>query len=268
MNQADNMYTVKFENFNITLRRAIVDDYWVFEGLFFADEYYPLKLDKESIVLDVGSNIGMSCLLFLKRGAKNIICIEPEPQNFELLNLNVKNNNAGNRVKLVNIAVSDKPEILYFTGTGGTAFAEVYKGNNKISVKADTLDNVLLSLGNPKIDILKMDIEGYEVKALSKFNRLKDIKQVIVETHSKELTERTKEILRNQGFIVNDVSHIRRTKVLKNILVHPFSFYNAEKENEFRTTKSLIRYISRHGNSPVAADNELSEQRIIYGYRS
>jgi predicted RNA methylase len=74
------LYKVKFGKLKFVLRQNVVDDYWVFEGLLFADEYYPLRLKRSDIVLDVGANIGIfTCKAALE--VNRVYSIEPEPNN-------------------------------------------------------------------------------------------------------------------------------------------------------------------------------------------
>ena len=240
----------------IFLRSDVIADYWVFEGLLFADEYYPIRTRKEDVVLDVGANIGIFTLKVAKK-VRRVISIEPEPQNFSILSKNIITNNLSN-VTLLNLAISDKEEIVHFQDTGGVAKVST----TGTAVKAEPLDMILDKLGNPKVTILKMDIEGYEGKVLSVFNKYDTIKQIIIETHSKKLTEDITQILAKQGFSVFDVSRIKRFKVIKNVLLHPFSFLSIERHNKYSTLKQIF-----HGQSPVAADNPNSEQRVLWAIR-
>lgn len=64
----------------------------VFFKAFFDDEYWPLKLSKSDIVLDVGANIGALTLNVapkVKHIIAIMIAIEPEPNNFETLKRNI-----------------------------------------------------------------------------------------------------------------------------------------------------------------------------------
>ena len=241
---------------SVFLRSDIIADYWVFEGLFFADEYYPIRTRKDDVVLDVGANIGIFTLKVAKK-VRRVISVEPEPQNFSILSKNIMTNNFSN-VTLLNLAVSDKYEVVHFQGTGGTA--EV--STTGTAVNAQPLDMILDKLGNPKITILKMDIEGYEGKVLSAFNKYDTIKQIVIETHSKKLTDEVTQVLAKQGFLVSDISRIKRFRVLKNIVLHPFSFLSIERHNEYETLKHIF-----HGKSPVAADNPNSEQRVLWAIK-
>jgi FkbM family methyltransferase len=60
------------------------------------------------VFLDVGANIGIYSLFAASRGIKTF-CIEPDSQNFALLNMNISNNDLGNLVKAFPIALNDKP---------------------------------------------------------------------------------------------------------------------------------------------------------------
>jgi len=115
----DDLNLVNLGKTKIYLRKNIIDDYWVFEGVFFADEYWPLKLSKSNIILDVGANIGAFTLNVAPK-VKHVIAIEPEPNNFEMLKRNIKLNNFNN-ITLLNYAVSDMEETVYFNTTGGSA---------------------------------------------------------------------------------------------------------------------------------------------------
>ena len=91
--------------------------------------------------------------------------------------------------------------------------------------------------------------------------------QVIMETHSKELTDEVKEILSRHGFLIVDVSRIKRSKVIKNIILHPFAFFNVERKNRYNTLKQVFKYLIHHDHSPVASDNPNSEQRLLCAYK-
>jgi len=51
--------------------------------------YLPINLEGK-VVLDVGAGEGETAYFFLKHGAKQVVCIEPEPKAFSILLLNAK----------------------------------------------------------------------------------------------------------------------------------------------------------------------------------
>jgi FkbM family methyltransferase len=258
---ANKIYNIKYGKLNVYLREDVVSDYWAFEGLLFADEYYPLKLNKNDIVLDVGANIGIFTLKVADKVAK-VISIEPEPLNFKMLSRNIQLNGLSN-VILLNYAVSDRDEVVYFKDTGGTA--RVFTEGTPI--KAKPLDDILEELGNPEVTILKMDIEGYESKALSAFRKHRTIRQMVIETHSKQLTEDVIKILSKWGFQIYDISRVSRKHVIRNIISHPISFYRIEQKNRYATLKQIFRHLFLGAQSPVSADNPSSDQKLLYAFR-
>lgn len=88
-----------------------------------------------------------------------IYAIEPAPVNFRKLSENptLKDNP---KVKLINLAVSDKPSEIGFSDKGGRS--PYLKPGGKITVGVDTLDNLVQTQPN----ILKLDVEGAEREAL------------------------------------------------------------------------------------------------------
>lgn len=121
-------------------------------------------------VLDLGANIGYYTLLMAKLvGDKGkIFAVEPFPENFAQLKINVALNNLQSVVVLDNIAISDKTEeVDFFVGSEhnlGTLLKEgnEYQITGSIRVKAVSLVDYLKNKG--KIDFLRMDIEGGEAK--------------------------------------------------------------------------------------------------------
>ena len=75
----------------------------------------------------------------------------------------MKNNLAQyNNIIYKNMAISDKEEILNIKESNIDASANMIDSNGNIEIKATTLDNDI----KQKIDMIKMDIEGYEEKAI------------------------------------------------------------------------------------------------------
>lgn len=124
-------------------------------------------------VLDLGANIGYYTLLMAKlAGDKGkVFAVEPFPENFQQLKRNIELNNLQSIVELDNIAISDETrEVDFFVGQEHNLGTLLKEGNEyqiagSIKVNAVSLADYLKD--KPKIDFLRMDIEGGEVKVLN-----------------------------------------------------------------------------------------------------
>ena len=120
--------------------------------VFILDVYGIKNVHQGDTVVDIGAGIGEFALLASRNaGSKGkVIAIEPSPEDYATLLLNIKENGCDNIIPL-NTAVSDKP---------GTLELE-FKGKQFHS-KSDTLGNTLHSLNieRSSVKFMKMDIEG------------------------------------------------------------------------------------------------------------
>ena len=126
-------------------------------------------VSKGDTVLDIGANIGYYTLLFARIVGPlgKVYAFEPEPSTFKLLKKNISVNNYKN-VCLVNKAVSDTESKIPFyvskNNLGGHSIYKPDKGSSKTFVDAIILDKYFNN--DFKVDFIKIDIEGAEVKAL------------------------------------------------------------------------------------------------------
>ena len=129
-------------------------------------------IDKNSTVLIVGAHIGSLAIPIAKTCSK-VVAIEANPNNFKLLQTNVKLNNTSN-ITLHNIAASNKQEIIKFqlntVNSGGSKRVPVtnhymytYDNPEVIEVEAYALDTYL---SNEDFDLVFIDIEGSEYFAM------------------------------------------------------------------------------------------------------
>lgn len=121
-------------------------------------------------MLDIGAHIDYYALIAAKLVGKKgrVYAFEPDPFNFSLLKKNVKKNKYSN-VVLVDAAVSDKQgKIKLFLSAENKGDHRVYDSsdNRKFHiVNAINLDNYFKKYTG-RIDVIKMDIQGGEEKAL------------------------------------------------------------------------------------------------------
>jgi len=142
---------------------------------------------KGNVVVDLGANIGYFTLLAARLVGKEgkVYAFEPEPRNYGYLLKNIQLNGYDN-VVAVQKAVADKPGTLklficpYDTGHhtiqkygGIKAYRPDFVDDKKEFVEVETvsLDDFFKGIATP-ISIIKMDVEGAEMLALSGMERV------------------------------------------------------------------------------------------------
>lgn len=127
-----------------------------------------------SLIIDIGANIGTICITAVKRGIfKSAIAVEPDPFNFSLLAANIHINGLADRVSALNMALGAAvDEELTFE------FSESNYGDHRIRissgcgmydeiarktaiVKSKTFDQAI-GLVDPKSTLVWMDTQGFE----------------------------------------------------------------------------------------------------------
>lgn len=157
----------------------------VFRSVFVKGIYDPnlvvvvnALLPTKGVFFDVGSNMGYCSLLMSKAVGEDgkVFAIEPSERDFLRLVDNV-NINRLNNINVYRLAISDQigkvnisiaPEERSALNTLGTEFSN--KGLEKISIEevdSTTLDAFVEKEEISHIDVIKMDIEGSELKALN-----------------------------------------------------------------------------------------------------
>jgi len=171
----------KFPN----LACLVYDEVGLILSLFGRCEYDELKVLERKVFskidcansscLDIGANIGNHSVFFANFFS-NIYSFEPYPDSYYLLKFNSKN---FNNIKTFNFGASDVDENQYMyissdtTMSRNTLFSDRVEAKKieqihpkKIKVKLKNLDNLLKENKVKKISFIKIDIEGYEYKAL------------------------------------------------------------------------------------------------------
>lgn len=137
--------------------------------------------------LDLGGNIGTFAVLALSLGAQKVICYEPEPENFELLSLNLRLNDFElGRYQLHQSAVSaegaNEPIELYICrGDYNKYRHSLIKIRGRPTIKVDCVSLDQVRKAYPEINAIKMDIEGAEIEILEKYDNWWGIDKLVFE---------------------------------------------------------------------------------------
>lgn len=122
------------------------------------------NLTAESVFLDIGANVGVHTLTATRVIGENGMIIAVEPTNTrEMLirNLKLSSDNVNCKVKIVSKAVSNKDE---------TRVDKIYKiwGQKPELEKWEftTIDSIVNNEKCNRLDVIKIDVDGYELEAL------------------------------------------------------------------------------------------------------
>lgn len=149
---------------------------WIFRHLYdvYKTHFEAASVDRlrpwikaGTIVIDVGANIGFFTIRFARWVGSDgrIIAIEPEAENLRLL-----------RSELIKCGLNSNVEVLEGVAaeTPGTLLLKLNPhhpadhriGATGIPVRAWTIDEVLSERGWPSISLIKIDVQGSEVRVL------------------------------------------------------------------------------------------------------
>lgn len=153
------------------------------------------ELDEGMNCLDIGSNIGYYALLESKKigHSGKVWAIEPSPENFSTLEENIKLQNVEN-IKAFNFAIGDENGEVEFVISKKSNWSKVKSKNDSIelddkiiNVPLKTLDSFSIENNLKRVDLLRMDVEGYENKIiLGSMQFLKQFKPtVMIEIHKR-----------------------------------------------------------------------------------
>ena len=138
---------------------------WVFENL-----------EPNGIFVDVGANIGAYTLWAAKRlsDGGRILAIEADPDTFQILQANLSMNTLKCAAQLENVGVSDIKETITFYrniqgNAGANSFLKTKDAVPVFALHAEPLYDVIIRNALTHIDFMKIDIEGFELKVLTRF---------------------------------------------------------------------------------------------------
>jgi FkbM family methyltransferase len=197
--------------------------------------------EKNSCFIDAGANIGFYSLLgaAISRDSK-IFSFEPLPSNCKTLETNIKLNNFDN-IKLIPAALGnfdgsavlalEDPERESGWGQIVTTYPSNYKINrNVFDIKVRQLDSIIKEFNIPTPDILKIDVEGFELKMLDGAKEtlvMKGRRHIIIEIcdyyfkHDKDRPSKINSLLNSLGYSGHKI--IKGGKIVRTNISEPGS---------------------------------------------
>lgn len=183
--------------------RPNTSDIYVFEQIFVEREYACLdSLANVDLIIDCGANVGYSSAYFLTRFPEaKIICIEPDPTNFRLLEQNLAPYQ--DRVKSIRSGIWSHPtglkilETPYRDGANWSVQVRESHVGEVPEMTATDIGTLLKESGADKISILKIDVEGAEavIFANNYESWLSRVDNMVIELHDDSCFGRASDIV-------------------------------------------------------------------------
>lgn len=185
---------VKIKNWNQSYRlRHATSDFITFKQVIIEEEYdWLMNMIKTvfkqdlTYIIDAGANIGLASSVFKRYFPDSAICaLEPENENFKALNSNAEINNfnqfqafkAGLWSKSCQLSVKK-----HFRDGRDWSFTVIENFNGDI--QAYSVKGLAEKAGFPRVDLLKIDIEGSEFEVFKSAHSWKNmVKFIAVEVH-------------------------------------------------------------------------------------
>jgi len=119
------------------------------------------------IVFDIGAYVGDTALWFSKAVGPQgkVYAFEPEPSNFAKLKANLERNKVTNVIPL-QLALSETEGEMQVASAAGSSVITQASSGTGTSVKVTTIDKFVEANELPRVDFIKMDVEGHELKVL------------------------------------------------------------------------------------------------------
>lgn len=187
--------------------------YWLGFGELAIQRQFAKVIKKSFIVYDIGAYIGFHSLIAgrLAGPLGKVYCFEPFPKNNERLKLHILLNKMQDRVFCIPKAVTDKAgkAICHYRGhdtmyyfTNIDCSGEYNSAIGGPVVETISLDEFIFQEGHPAPNLIKIDVEGGELKVLLGAQRLlREFKpSIICEIHSIELARQVYEELKRLGY--------------------------------------------------------------------
>lgn len=186
------------------------EEYLVLKKEIFDSNIYDIALPSSPTIIDAGAHIGLASLYFKGVYPKaSITAIEPNPELFQILKQNMEQNDLDDII-LINKSLAGKKgtqdffmdnteDQWYSTGGKHPGAWNGAQQSKKISVETITLSSLLTK----PTDLLKLDIEGGEIKVLEESLDILDlVSNIIMEYHPTQNQRREKldKIMRKGNF--------------------------------------------------------------------
>jgi len=205
--------------YKVLLRTSRPADFFVIRPDYekFVKKYFKPK--SGDIVVDIGAHIGTYTLIAAKRVKQKgrVLAIEPDPENFRQLLLNISLNKIRNVIPVCAAVADIDGSTAFFVSkekTGSSIARIPEKLEGIIIVPTVKLDTIVDKFALSRIDWLKIDVEGGEALVLRGASKTLEItRRLIIEVWPKNERE-VYNILRRYGFKIRAITSTSSSSII------------------------------------------------------
>lgn len=181
----------------------------------------------DSVVWDIGANVGLYTRQFVQAGAKAVVAFEPAPESVAILHEAFAADSG--EVRIMPIALASAGGKAAFSSDGSSVTNSLVEADDAsrptVEVRVMRADEALREFGLEMPTVMKIDVEGYEVDVIRGMGAILDspsVRHVFVEVHFRALNRRDLDggpsemvsRLEKAGFTIDwlDLSHLCATR--------------------------------------------------------
>ncbi|WP_246998045.1 FkbM family methyltransferase [Halosolutus gelatinilyticus] len=150
------------------------------------------QVDSPVTVLEIGANIGYYALLEARvlGDDTRVLAFEPDPRNVDLLSRSIERNGYGDRIDVERVAVGDSDGTITFnilplsnkSHVAEESFTRAHDVERQIDVPQKTVSTILdeRDVAADEINVVRMDVEGYEAQVFQGMSDVLDSEQPLV----------------------------------------------------------------------------------------
>jgi len=162
--------TIRGTNYRLNVRDNTTDMKLLVSSKFY-DRREIEALGTGDVFIDIGANTGYYSLTLARTAFKKVIAVEPNPPALARLRANIRFNGLEDVITVVPCCVGLGGDVPFYCrgGLGSASMIRPAKLTAPILVKSKPLFEILTEQGITAVDALKIDVEGYEDRALLPF---------------------------------------------------------------------------------------------------
>jgi FkbM family methyltransferase len=189
---------------------------------------YWIKICRFSdVVMDIGAYHGIYALVAASLNAdKKIFAFEPVEDSYNKLVRNIRMNNFP--IHALNCAISDKDGVAEFFNIDtsanliGSLDKESFGRSENLVMKTipvRSVDSIMKEFNLPKIDLIKLDVEGHELSVLQGmyYYLKRDKPSLILEVLNEERAQKINELFKELNYLYFDIDEINPPKQIPEI---------------------------------------------------